>query len=254
MSEVDASERVAELVAELGPWFQNMLLDGVWTAPEHPLHDYPAAKWRLTEPILPNLAGKSVLDIGCNAAFHAMALKALGAREVLGLEPDPRYRTQARLAAQIRGMDIGLADLSVYELPRLGRRFDLVVCMGVLYHLRHPLLALDLIWEHACGEWLLFQSLLRGDDRIAEPAADYAFCDDALFQQAGMPAMRFVEHRFAGDPTNWWVPNRACAEAMLRSAGFRIERQAGEDVYLCRRVERAWGAQDWSATPWAAAP
>jgi tRNA (mo5U34)-methyltransferase len=46
--------------------------------------------------------------------------------------------------------------------------------------------------------------------------------------------MYFVEHEYAGDPTNWWIPNRACAEAMLRSAGFAIEAHPEEEVYLCR--------------------
>ena len=45
---------------------------------------------------------------------------------------------------------------------RLGERFDLVIFMGVLYHLRHPLLALDLIHEHVAKDMLLFQSMQRG--------------------------------------------------------------------------------------------
>ena len=49
----------------------------------------------------------------------------------------------------------------------------------------------------------------------------------------------FVEKRYAGDPTNWWIPNRACAEAMLRSAGFEIEAHPEPEVYLCRRLEIA---------------
>lgn len=241
----------AARIEALGPWFQNLQVGGIWTAPDHPIWNYPGAKWRLVEPILPDLRGKSVLDIGCNAGFHALAVKALGAGEVLGLEPDPRYRAQATLAAEAAGEELQLAPLSVYELPRLQRRFDVVLFMGVLYHLRHPLLALDLIWEHACGEWLLFQSLQRGDTEIGAPEADYGFEDNTLFEARGMPRLTFIERRFAGDPTNWWAPNRACVEAMLRSAGFRIERCAAEDVYLCRRVERDWGARDWVASPWA---
>ena len=47
--------------------------------------------------------------------------------------------------------------------------------------------------------------------------------------------MHFIEQRYADDPTNWWVPNAACAEAMLRSAGFEIVAHPEQEVYLCRR-------------------
>jgi tRNA (mo5U34)-methyltransferase len=47
--------------------------------------------------------------------------------------------------------------------------------------------------------------------------------------------MYFVENRFANDPTNWWIPNRACFEAMLRSAGFKILAHPEQEVFICRR-------------------
>jgi hypothetical protein len=47
------------------------------------------------------------------------------------------------------------------------------------------------------------------------------------FDEPGYPKLHFIERRYAGDPTNWWVPNRACAEAMLRSAGFAIVGPSG---------------------------
>jgi tRNA (mo5U34)-methyltransferase len=110
--------------------------------------------------------------------------------------------------------------------------------MGVLYHLRHPLLALDLIHEHAARDLLLFQTMLRGAGEIEPIEADYDFRERELFERPGAPRMQFIEHRFADDPTNWWVPNAACAEAMLRSAGFEILSRPEEEVWLCRRSER----------------
>ena len=47
--------------------------------------------------------------------------------------------------------------------------------------------------------------------------------------------MHFVERRYSNDPTNWWIPNRACVEAMLRSSGFEIVDHPEEEVYICRR-------------------
>jgi tRNA (mo5U34)-methyltransferase len=107
--------------------------------------------------------------------------------------------------------------------------------MGVLYHLRHPLLALDLLYEHAVGDTLVFQSMLRGWDGNIEIEEDYAFSQTAIFNKPGFPVMHFVEHSYAHDPTNWWIPNRACVEAMLRSSGFEIDDRPEEEIYVCRR-------------------
>jgi tRNA (mo5U34)-methyltransferase len=103
-----------------------------------------------------------------------------------------------------------------------------------LYHLRHPLLALDLIHEHVAKNMLLFQSMQRGSREIAPVAEDYEFNAPAPFDALGYPKMHFIEQRYSHDETNWWIPNRACVEAMLRSSGFAIEAQPEEEVYVCR--------------------
>ena len=64
----------------------------------------------------------------------------------------------------------------------------------------------------------------------------------SVFGADGFPAMYFIEQSYAGDPTNWWIPNRACAEAMLRSAGFEITDHPEEEVFICRRREAPYGA------------
>jgi tRNA (mo5U34)-methyltransferase len=226
-------------IRELDPWFHNLVLDGIATAPDHFLGDYPAQKFRRFAGALPeDLTGKTVLDVGCNAGYYAFEMKRRGAARVVAIDSDPRYLAQARLAAEVLGHDIELRELDVYRVGELGARFDLVVFMGVLYHLRHPLLALDLLYDHAVGGQLLFQSMLRGCPEIAPVAADYPFDETAIFERPGHPAMYFVEQRYAGDWTNWWIPNRAAAEAMLRSAGFVIEARAEDEVYLCRRAAR----------------
>jgi tRNA (mo5U34)-methyltransferase len=104
----------------------------------------------------------------------------------------------------------------------------------VFYHLRHPLLALDLLREHVVGDALLFQSLQGGAAEVGTPAGDYAFGDRTPFDDPTLPRLHFVERSYAGDPTNWFIPNRAAVEALLRTAGFRPERLGGSDVYLCR--------------------
>jgi tRNA (mo5U34)-methyltransferase len=229
-------------IKALGPWFHNMDLGGLWTAPDHFLGDYPGAKFRRFSPHLPaDLTGKSVLDIGCNAGFYSIEMKRRGAARVLAIDSDDRYLAQARLASETLGFnDIEFAKLDVYDVGAIGERFDLVIFMGVLYHLRHPLLALDLIHEHVAGDLMLFQSMQRGSRQVFEVAEDYPFTETDHFFETGYPKLHFVEQLYAEDWTNWWVPNRACTEAMLRSAGFAIDERIEEEVYLCRRTERPY--------------
>jgi tRNA (mo5U34)-methyltransferase len=226
-------------VAELGPWFHNLDLCGVPTAPDHFLGDFPQVKWSRFAHALPaDLTGRTVLDIGCNAGFYSLEMKRRGAARVLGVDHDPGYLAQARFATEIAGLDVEYRELSVYDVGSIGERFDIVFFIGVLYHLRHPLLALDLIHEHVANDLLVFQSLQRGDPRILTPEPDYAFNDPAPFDAPGWPKLHFIEHSFAHDPTNWWVPNRACAAAMLRSSGFAIVAEPEEEVFICHRIAR----------------
>ncbi|WP_024511284.1 TIGR04290 family methyltransferase [Bradyrhizobium sp. ARR65] len=234
-----SKEEIRQRINALGPWFHNLDLNGVATAPSHFLGDYPMVKWRRFSTVIPeNLEGKSVLDIGCNAGFYAMEMKRRGAARVLGLDTDEEYLAQARFAAEVKGLKIEFRRLSAYDVGSLGERFDLVIFMGVLYHLRHPLLALDLIQEHVARDLLLFQSMLRGDSRVDAIENNYDFWTAEQFDSPGYPKLHFIEHKYADDPTNWWAPNRACVEAMLRSAGFTILAHPEDEVYLCRKVER----------------
>ncbi|MDB4954401.1 MAG: Methyltransferase type 11 [Myxococcales bacterium] len=225
-------------IRDLGPWFHNMDLDGIETAPEHFLGDYPRAKFARFAQLVPeDLRDKTVLDIGCNAGFYSFEMKRRGAARVVGIDSDERYLAQARLASEVLGYEIELRNLDVYRVGALGEKFDFVLFMGVLYHLRHPLLALDRLFDHVVGEQMLFQSLLRGPQMVVSVELDYPFEEKQVFLRHGFPAMYFVEHKYASDWTNWWIPNRAGVEAMLRSAGFAIERRAEDDVYLCRRKD-----------------
>jgi tRNA (mo5U34)-methyltransferase len=236
-------DQIAAEIERLGPWFHNIELRGVATAPDHFLGDYPAAKWRAFAHALPeDLTGRTVLDIGCNAGFYAMEMKRRGADHVLAVDFDEDYLAQARFAAEVNGLDIEFAKLSVYDVGAIGRQFDIVLFLGVLYHLRHPLLALDLIHEHVAGDMLVFQSMQRGAFEVAPVAPNYRFWDTEHFDDPGYPKLHFIEHRYADDPTNWWAPNRACTEAMLRSAGFEIVSQPEAEVFICKRGRVPEGA------------
>jgi tRNA (mo5U34)-methyltransferase len=227
---------IKKRIRELGEWFQNLDIGGVQTAPNHFLGDYPNIKWnRFAHSIPMDLRGKSVLDIGCNAGFYSIEMKRRGADRVLGIDVDDDYLDQARFAAEMFDYDIEFQKRSVYELQELEERFDVVLFLGVFYHLRHPLLALDFISEYAANDLMVFQSMVRGSRKIEAFNKDYDFWEEEIFENPVFPRMYFIENEYANDPTNWWIPNRSCVEAMLRSSGFDIVDHPEEEVFICRK-------------------
>ena len=231
---------IEERVKQLGKWFHNLDLRGVQTAPDHFLGDYPRFKFKNFAHAIPqDLRGKSVLDIGCNAGFYSIEMKRRGADRVVGIDFDETYLDQARFAAEVSQMEIEFRKLSVYDVGGFGEKFDVVIFMGVLYHLRHPLLALDLIREHVAKDLMIFQSMQRGSDEVFETEEDYPFSETEVFEDEDFPCAYFIEKKYSEDPTNWWIPNRSCAEAMLRAAGFKIVEHPEDEVYVCK-VDPEW--------------
>ena len=224
-------------IRKLAPWFHNLHLpDGTQTAPDHPFGDFPAFKWAKLAPALPlDLSGWTALDIGCNAGFYSFELAKRGAA-VVGIDLDEHYLRQARWAAERLGLEgrVQFRRLGVYDLARADESFDLILFMGVLYHLRHPLLALDAVAARA-RRLVVLQTLTTDGDEPPEPVReDVAWDERERLSEPGWPRMTFVERRLFGDPTNWWVPNVACVEAMARSARLEVLARAGDDILVCR--------------------
>lgn len=222
-------------IAALDPWFHNLHLpDGTQTAPHHVLGDFPAVKWRQIVPfIAADLSGWSALDIGCNAGFYSFELARRGA-EVTAIDIDEHYLQQGRWAAREFGLQdrVRFLQHSVYALAHWREQFDLVLFLGVLYHLRHPLLALDIL-RGITRRQMMLQTLTMPGKTAHAPPADADLLDRSYMLRPGWPKMAFIERALAGDPTNWWAPDHACVEAMLRAAGFRVTGRPGHEIYLC---------------------
>jgi len=227
--------RARARIEDLAPWFHNLHLpDGVQTAPEHPLGDFPMVKWRQIAPfIASDLSGWRVLDIGCNAGFYSFELARRGAG-VTALDIDAHYLAQARWAAREYGLEdqIEFREGSVYELAGCGRQFDLVWFLGVLYHLRHPLLALDILREITSRQMVLQTLTMPGEQALNAPAS-VGLSEREWLTRPGWPRMAFIERTLENDPTNWWAPDHACVEAMVRSAGFKVSARPGHEIYVC---------------------
>jgi tRNA (mo5U34)-methyltransferase len=221
-------------IGALAPWFHNLHLpDGRRTAPDHPLGDFPAYKWEAIAPSVPaDLTGWSALDIGCNAGFYSFELARRGAR-VTGMDVDQHYLTQARWAAEQLQLEsqVEFRSGSVYDLARTKERWDLVLFMGVLYHLRHPLLALDAVATRV-DRLLVVQTLtMPGATRVEAPD-DLALDERDRLLHSGWPRLAFIEHALEGDQTNWWAANAAAVEAMARSAGLVLHAHPDHETWL----------------------
>ncbi len=154
-----------------------------------------------------NLEGRTVLDVGCWDGAYSIEATRRGAH-VTATDHYVWHEVPARrqafdlaiahLAPSVRAIDIPVEDVTV---ERLGR-FDIVLFLGVLYHLRGPFEALE---------------------RVARLAADTLIVETRMTMRlVGKPVMQFhPSGTLENDPTNWWTPNRRCVEAMLRDIGFQ---------------------------------
>lgn len=238
---IDIPDEVSEAVSHLKPWFHNLHLpDGSQTVPDHFLGDFPSYKWKEIAPCLPeDMRGWSVLDVGCNAGFYCFELARRGAR-VVGIDSNPHYLAQACWAAGLFGLAdrVVFKEMQVYDLARASGSFDLVLFLGVFYHLRYPLLGLDIIAQKA-RRIMIFQTLTIPGDSVYVGPEDFEIDEREVMLDPGWPKMAFIEKRFAHDPTNWWAPNHAAVEAMLRSAGFRVKDRPGTELYVCEKDDKS---------------
>ncbi len=253
----DKTSERKQQIQRLQPWFHNLHFDdGLQTAPDHFLGDFPAYKWRELSVAIPqDLRGWSALDIGCNAGYYSFELAKRGA-QVTAVDSNPHYLDQARWAAQIYGLSdsIRFECRQVHELAYEKKRYDMILFLGVFYHLRYPLLALDTVCRKV-DRLLVFQSLTMGEADSADTHTpeDLDFDQRNQFCGKHWPHMAFIEKSFNHDPTNWWVPNASAVEAMLRSSGMRIVHRPGTETYLCEPDEQSrdhltsWCLQEYEA-------
>lgn len=232
-----------EQIERLGPWFHNLKLpDGsggvVHTHPDHPFGDFPQFKWDEIQAALPSdLSGRTCLDIGTNSGFYAFKLAERGAR-VLGIDLNDHYLRQARFARDLLGLgdQVELRNQQIYALASLEQQFDVILFMGVFYHLRYPLLGLDAVVTRLKPDGLmLFQTLTMPGQETLPPdrLKNLDFYGRDRLNEPGWPKMAFFEHGFNDDPTNWWAPSHAACESLLRSSGLKILEHPGHEMYLC---------------------
>ena len=212
-------------LANMGWWHSFELPDGSIVEGVCPLE---GLRNRLAQfPIPQDLTGKRVLDIGAWDGFFSFELEKRGA-EVLAIDcwDNPRFR----LMRELLGSRADYRIFDVYDLsPATVGRFDIVIFFGVLYHLKHPLLAL----ERVCA---LSTDLVAVDSFVVKET------QDLVTELARKPMMEFYETDEMGGMTdNWSGPNVSCLAAMCRAAGFaRVEPLALLEHSACIACYRSW--------------
>jgi SAM-dependent methyltransferase len=170
-------------------------------------------------------SGIRALDIGARDGFFSFELERRGA-DVLAVDYMPAERTGFPVAAQLLGSRVAFRQANIYELtPEDLGTFDLILFLGLLYHLPDPIRALRIV-RRLCT-WRMYLETMVIDDIMPMPdgiETSLAGLDPRL---PDVPLMRFFPgDSYNGDPTNYWGPNVRCVEAMATETEFRVERVA----------------------------
>jgi tRNA (mo5U34)-methyltransferase len=223
--------------AYIHTWHDALQQTGWWHSFELPdgqtiqgVSTLSAQKMRISQfPIPEDLRGKRVLDVGTWDGWFAMEMERRGA-EVVAVDrwENPRfYEIHERL-----GSRVDYRQLSVYDLDpdQLGR-FDIVLFMGVLYHLKHPLLALE---------------------RVCSVAKDLVAVESFVLKDRHRPGLGVEEHalmafyendEFGGEFDNWVAPTVPCLLGFCRTAGFaRVELNNVHEYGAAVSCYRSWKA------------
>lgn len=240
-----ARQAIEARVRALPFWYHKIALPhGVVTPGWAPID---AAAYRVPE----RLDGKRVLDVGAWDGYWSFEALKRGAREVVAIDDfsdDAGTEVNAERRAW-QGFDLCRAllgfdetrcqrhQMSVYEVSedRLGR-FDVVFCFGTLYHLRHPLLALDKLGA-VCGEEIYVESAILDDFSPYRGGLGHGYPENQMVMEF------YPRDEYGHNVTNWWVPTLACMGNMVGSAGFpRVKAwrlvKDPPDVAYCRGFVR----------------
>jgi tRNA (mo5U34)-methyltransferase len=213
-------DEVRARIAEVPRWFHSIEVAPGVVTPGRPTH---RVLQRIGLPAA--LTGKSVLDVGCSDGFFAFECEKRGADPIVAIDdwsapyvPGPQG---FEVASEILGSKVEFRNMDAQsaDAARLGQ-FDIVLCLGVLYHLKHPLLGLE---------------------QLAGLTREACYLETEVTESViNRPSMTFVEGLFRNrDFSTWWVPTISAVQQMGRAAGFqRVEVVKVYDtraVFICRK-------------------
>ncbi len=240
-------EEILSELERLQPWFHRIDLGGgLYTKTESVMGepvDHPAGPWGTIGKCIPeDLKGKTVLDVGCNAGFYAIEAKRRGAARVLGVDGQRQHVRQAVFVRKALGLDIEYRRMNVYELNRRSvGQFDITLALGLIYHLKHLVLALENLYE-VTRELLVVETAIMPPGRTPE----------SFTHPLGEAEMRLHPLAFVENPPeakeqvfNWFLPGTEALRALLRNVGFdeveTVEVKNERAVLVCRKTRAPGG-------------
>jgi tRNA (mo5U34)-methyltransferase len=219
------SEIIAE-VQRLTPWFHCIDLgEGLFTKSKSAIGepvDHPRPTWESVKKCLPDdVSGQTVLDVGCNAGFYSIEMKRRGAGRVLGIDSQRDLIRQAEFVRDVLGLEIDYQRKSVYDLDpaRMGQ-FDITLALGLIYHCKHLVLALEKLF-------LITRRLLVLETAIYPPEkTPPSFEYEEGGERPTLHPVAYVENRPEAKEAvyNWFLPSPPALTALLRNIGFEVTR------------------------------
>jgi tRNA (mo5U34)-methyltransferase len=218
-----SSEQITRRIEELGkeePWFHCIDLGNGIRTMQDTLPHLQRLWDHISRSVPGDLSGKSVLDIGCNAGFFSVQAKRSNANYVLGIDLSDGFLRQAAFVRDVLDLDIDYKKMSIFDVPSLGIKFDIVLCLGVIYHCPDPFSAarcIESITKHVA---VVESAVVAYETAVNKPIWEFVFpgYNDAS------DAREANDRRF-----NWWFPNMKGLGTLFRSAGFTNVQTIYED-------------------------
>ncbi len=249
VSQRTTTQEILAEVKRLQPWFHCIDLGdsiktktvGEWGEPA----DHPLPTWKIISACLPaDLTGKTVLDVGCNAGFYSVAAKRRNASRVLGVDAQRAQVRQARFVRRVLGLDIDYQRISVYDLdPRQLGQFDITLALGLIYHCKHLVLALEKLF-HITKTLLILETAVlpqKGNQIVHNLGPETVLHSLACVENA--PSAKEQVY-------NWFIPSVGAIVALLRNVGFQdielFSEDGGRAVLMCRKPSASENSRDLS--------
>ena len=195
-------------------------------------------------------SGLRVLDIGTRDGFFAFEMERRGA-DVLAIDFDPRAANSFALASRLLDSRVPFRQANVYNLdPEEIGTFDIVLFLGVIYHLPDPLGALRNI-RRLCRSRMYLETFAI-DHHLPLPGGTKLDMTESFPELTGVPLMCFFRgSSFNDNPTNFWGPNIQCVKEMLGETEFAVLRTTpihNRAIFECEVTSEPDTAQvlEWS--------
>jgi len=209
-------------IKELEPWFHQIKLGGGGVRTKssssagEPI-DHPLPTWEFVKTVFPeDLTDQTVLDIGCNGGFYAAEAGKRGGK-VLGVDAKGLHVAQAQFVSQALGLDMRFRKQSLYDLnPAIDGQFDLVLCLGVIYHLKHLIAGIERLFL-LTKKQLILETAIACEGNL-KSIDSFEFADNSRT----LHPLFYVENPVNSNEAafNWFLPTATCVQSLLRSTGF----------------------------------